>query len=222
MRRKTEKIKKFRKRQTAKKEREKIKIDVKLFGRWDSNIEVRDPSLKGYLNVDARILPRSAGRHRKPFHKSKMHIIERLALHLMVPGHTGRKHKITSGTFGGQLYNSLRSVEQTLEIIEKKVADVNPVEVVVRAIENSALTEEIISYQMGSIMAREAVVTSPQRRIDKTLRFFAQGAYRKSFNTKKSISEALADEIIAAYNSSTDSTAVREKQRIEREAAGAR
>ncbi len=222
MRRKTEKIKKFGKRQSTKKEKEKIKFDFKLFGKWDSNIGVQDPSLMGYINLDSRFLPRSAGRHRKPFHKSRAHIIERLALHLLVPGHSGKKHRITSGVFGGRLYNALQTVENTLDILEKKQQGSNPIEILVRAIENAALTEEIISYQMGSIMAREAVVTSPQRRVDKALRFFVQGAYRKSFNSKKSISEALADEILAAYNNSPDSTAIREKQRIEREAAGAR
>jgi len=108
-----------------------------------------------------------------------------------------------------------------LEIVEKK-ENKNPVEVLVRAVENAALSEEIISYQMGSIMAREAVVTSPQRRIDKTLRFFAQGAFRRSFNKKKSFAEALAEEILMAYTGSPDSTAIKEKERIEREAAGAR
>jgi ribosomal protein S7 len=160
----------------------------------------------------------------------------------MVPGHSGKKHKITSGPLGGSAYNALHNVEKALEIIEKKEnakltpkpagtegveqagrpATVNPIEVLVRAIENSALTEEIISYQMGSIMAREAVITSPQRRIDKTLRFFAQGAYRRSFNKKKHLAEALAEEILLAYAGSAESTAMRERERIEREAAGAR
>jgi len=221
MRRKTEKIKKFTRHVGVKKEKEKRKFDVKLFGRWDSNIEVHDLSIKPYLNVDARLLPRSAGRLRRPFHKSKAHIVERLALHVMVPGHAGRKHKITSGPLAGSSYNALQNVEKALEIVEKK-ENKNPVEVLVRAVENAALSEEIISYQMGSIMAREAVVTSPQRRIDKTLRFFAQGAFRRSFNKKKSFAEALAEEILMAYTGSPDSTAIKEKERIEREAAGAR
>jgi small subunit ribosomal protein S7 len=221
MRRKTERIKRFRKAEGVRKEKEKRKFDVKLFGRWDSNIQVQDPSLRKYINLDARFLPRSAGRLRRPFHKSRAHIVERLAMHLMVPGHSGRKHKITSGPLAGSLYNALQKTEKALEIVEKK-ENKNPIEVLVNAIENAALTEEIISYQMGSIMAREAVITSPQRRIDKTLRFIAQGAYRRSFNKKKSLQEALSEEILAAYTGSPDSTAIKEKERIEREAAGAR
>ncbi len=200
---------------------EKATFDFKLFNKWDNNIEVLDPGLKGYINLEPKIIPRSAGIHRGRFHKSKMHITERLALKIMVSGHTGKKHKLTSGRFAGNYNNVLSVVEDALSLIEKK-ENKNPLEILVRAIENSALREEVISYQLGSIMAREAVITSPQRRVDKTLRFFAQAAYRNSFNKKKSIVSALADEILAAYKGSSDSFAMKEKDRLEREASGSR
>jgi small subunit ribosomal protein S7 len=203
------------------KRREKTVFSFKLFGRWDSNAPVNDPSLKGYINVEPKILPKSEGSQRGRFHKSKMHIVERLALKMLVSGHTGKKHKITSGKFGGGFGTVLNQVEKALEIVEQKTKK-NPIEVLVVAIENAALREEVISYQMGSIMAREAVITAPQRRVDKALRFFAQAAYRKSFNKKASLAAGLADEIIAAYNNSGDSFAIKEKERIEREATGAR
>ncbi|MBI4174168.1 MAG: 30S ribosomal protein S7 [Candidatus Aenigmarchaeota archaeon] len=201
--------------------REKHVFNFKLFNRWDSNVPVNDPSLKSYINLEAKILPRSAGTHRGRFHKSKMHITERLALKLSVSGHTGKKHKLTSGKFGGNYNNVIKIVEHALAIIEKK-ENKNPIEVLVKAIENAALREEVISYQLGSIMARESVITAPQRRVDKTLRFFAQSAYRKSFNKKKSLADSLAEEIMAAFKNSQDSFAVKEKERIEREAGGAR
>src|SRR3989344_9395903 len=100
--------------------REKTHFDFKLFGRWDSNVAVNDPSLKTYINLEPRILPRSAGIQRGRFHKSKMHIVERLALKLMGSGHTGKKHKLTSGKFGGAYLNVLNVVEEALAIIEKK------------------------------------------------------------------------------------------------------
>src|SRR3989344_4320300 len=203
------------------KKREKTVFDVKLFNRWDTNVPVNDPSLRGYINLEPKILPRSAGTQRGRFHKSRMHIVERLALKMSVSGHTGKKHKLTSGKFGGNYNTVIKSVEKALEIIEKK-ENKNPVEVLVKAIENAALREEVISYQLGSIMARESVITAPQRRVDKTLRFFAQAAYRKSFNKKKSLGESLAEELMAAYKNSADSFAIKEKERIEREASGAR
>ena len=209
------------KRTEEKAEPEKPKPQLKLFGRWDSStITVNDLGLKPYINLDARTIPRTAGHLRRPFHKSKAHIVERLALHLLVPGHSGRKHKLTSGPMGGALYNALSHIEQALDIIEK-AENKNPVEVLVRAVENAALREEIISYQIGSIVAREGVITAPQRRVDKVMRFLAQGAYRKTFGKNSSLAKALAEEILASYKG-TDCYAIREKQRLEREAVGAR
>ena len=72
-------------------------------------------------------------------------------------------------------------------------------------------------------MVRRAVITSPQRRVDLALRLLIQAAYQKSTNSKKTTVQALSDEILATYNGdATNSVAIREKERIEREAAGAR
>ncbi len=38
-------------------------IDIKLFGKWDTRVEVRDPSLKKYINVTPVYLPHTGGRH---------------------------------------------------------------------------------------------------------------------------------------------------------------
>jgi len=220
MRKRIERVK-TPKQAAAKAAEARPKPQLKLFGRWDcAGIEVQDPGLKPYLNLDSRLVPRTAGHLRRPFHKSKAHIAERLAQHLLVPGHTGRKHKLTSGPMGGAYYNALAHVEKALELMEK-AENKNPVEIMVRAVENASLREEIISYQVGSVVAREAVITAPQRRIDKALRFFAQGAYRKSFGKNSSLAKALADELLAAYRGK-ECFAIREKERIEREAGGAR
>jgi len=209
------------KRAAAKAAEARPKPQLKLFGRWDSaGIEVHDQGLKPYISLDSRLIPRTAGHLRRPFHKSKAHIVERLTLHLMVPGHTGKKHKITSGPLGGGFCTVLRHVEHALELIEK-AENKNPIEILVRAIENASLREEIISYQVGSIVAREGVVSAPQRRVDKVLRFFAQGSFRKTHGKNTSLSEALAGEILAAYRGK-ECYAIREKERIEREAVGAR
>ena len=70
-------------------------------------------------------------------------------------------------------------IKESFETIEKKT-NKNPVEVLVRAIENSAMREEVTSFQVGGIIVRKAVITSPQRRVDIVLREFAQGSYQKS------------------------------------------
>jgi len=92
-----------------------------------------------------------------------------------------------------------------------------------RNLENAALREEITSYQLGGIIVRKAVVTSPQRRVDFALSIIVQSAYRKAFGKKLSMADALANEIFYAYkNDASKSEAIREKERIEREASGAR
>jgi len=197
------------------------KSNVKLFNKWESNIEVKDFGLRRYINLTPRILPRSSGIYRQRFHKSKMHIIERMALHMLTSGHASKKHKITSGHFGGGFHNALSIVENALEKIEEKTKK-NPIEVFVRALENAAICEEITTYKMGGNVARQVVITSPQRRVDKALRLFSQAAYRGSFNKKGSVVNSLVNEIIAAYENSNKSFAIKERNRIEQEASGAR
>ena len=197
--------------------------DLKLFDKWETKVEIEDPGLVSYINLKPVIVPRNShGRHsKKKFYKSDISIVERLMNHLFVPGHKGKKHKTTSRQLTGKGTTAYSIMKETLEIIEDNLGK-NPVEVLVKAIENAALREEVSAYQMGSIIARKAVITAPQRRVDMALRFFAQGAYRKTFKNKKSMAMCLADEIMAAYNKSKESVAVSEKERIEREAEGAR
>jgi len=197
--------------------------EIKIYNRWPLNVEVKDPGLKNYINLRPVIVPRmSHGRHaEKKFYKSEINIVERLMNHLFVPGHKGKRHKITSGKCMGKSINVYNIVKECFEILEKKT-EKNPIEIFVGALENAAIREEVSSYQMGSIIARKAVITSPQRRVDLALRYFSQGAYRKSFKSKKSLAQCLAEEILAAYNNSKDSNAIQEKERLEREAEGAR
>ncbi len=205
-----------------KKEEKTERIKMKLFDKWDSEVEVKDPGLKRYISLSPKLLPKSCGTYaKKRFYKSKAHIVERLATHLMQAGHSGRRHRLTSGHMGGAFQKALKIVERAFEIIEQKTKK-NPVEVFVRALEHAAPCEEVVGYQVGGIIARLPVVISPQRRIDKALRAFAQGSYREAFNKKIKIHEALANELMLAAKGDNKSYAVREKERLEQEAAGAR
>ncbi|MFP4045495.1 MAG: 30S ribosomal protein S7 [Candidatus Aenigmatarchaeota archaeon] len=197
---------------------------MKLFDKWDmEDVEVRDRGLKNYINTEPVLVPRkSHGRHASDrFEKSNVNIVERLMNQLFGAGHRGKKHKVSSGMCGGDSSSAWKIMKETLKIIENRT-DENPAEVLVRAIENAALREEVSSYQVGSIIRRKAVITSPQRRVDLTLRHISQGAYSSSVGSEKSMAECLAAEILNAYNEKRDSYAIREKERLEREAAGAR
>lgn len=198
--------------------------ELKIFDRWSTEgIQIRDKGLEKYINIEPIVVPKSGGRHAsKQFHKSKMSIVERLINKMIVPGHRGKKHVLTSGRVVGKYFRAYNMMKKTLSKIEKDTGK-NPIEVLVAAIENSATREEIAAYQIGGIIVRRAVITSPQRRIDHALRNFAQAAYRKSFGKKQSMENALAEEIIAAYNNDTvKSDAVKERERMEKEAEGAR
>ena len=198
--------------------------NVKLFNKWKTEeIVVTDPGLKNYISLKPVIIPRTFGRTaKKQFHKSQMNIVERLANHLYVSGHRGKKHLITSGRNVGKTFKIWSVIQDSFEIIEEK-SKKNPVEVFVKAIENAALREEITSFQVGGIIVRKAVITAPQRRVDLTLRLMVQGSFQKASNNTKRMADTLADEIYAAYMyDPQNSHAIKEKERIEREAAGAR
>jgi small subunit ribosomal protein S7 len=197
---------------------------LKAFDKWDiATVKVNDPGLEKYIGLSPSIVPRSGGKlSSSPHGKSKMNIVERLITKLMVPGHRSKKHMISSGRATGKYSKHYATVRKTFEIIEDKSKQ-NPIEVLVKAVENAALREEIAAYQVGGIIVRRAVVTSPQRRVDIALRVIVQAAYRKSFGKRQTMAEALASELIAAAgNDSSKSEAVKEKERIEREAEGAR
>lgn len=195
---------------------------MKLFNKWDSNIEINDEGLKDVINLKPIIVPRTGGRNVKTqFWKSKNSIVERLMNKLMVPGHRGKKHKLTSGHCGGKSTKVYNIVEDCLGIIEKRLKK-NPVEVLVKAVENAAPREEITTIEYGGARYPQAVECSPQRRVDIVLRMMSQGAYSSSFKNRKSTAECLADEIIKAYNIDNKSMAIAKKLELERQADASR
>ena len=196
---------------------------ILIFNRWDlDDVKVDDAGLRKHINLMPIIVPRTGGRYATtPFHKSKMNIVERFMNKLMVPGHRGKKHKLTSKTFPGNTQTLYLQIRDAFEIIEKKTSK-NPVQILVRAIENSALLEEIAAYRLGGIIARQPVTTSPQRRLDLALRHITQGIYKSTFKSRKSLAQTIAEELISAANNDPKAFAVSERNRIEREAEGAR
>ncbi|MFH1592185.1 MAG: 30S ribosomal protein S7 [Candidatus Woesearchaeota archaeon] len=198
-------------------------MEIKLFNRWETQqIKVTDPGLINYINLDPILVPRTGGRNAKfRFYKSRYHIVERLINRLMVPGHRGKKHRLSSGHNTGKGQSTCKIVEKALEIIEKRLKK-NPVEVFVLALENAAPRDEISTIEYGGAKYPQAVDMAPQRRVDIALRIMVQGSYSKSFNGKKKIQECLAEEIISAYNSENKSAAIAKKLELERQADSSR
>ncbi len=186
--------------------------EIKLFGKWSyDNIVVRDPSLKRYICLKPVFLPHTGGRHEhRRFGKAEVPIVERLINKLMRPGRNmGKKHLA---------YNI---VKKAFDLIYLKTGE-NPIQVLVRAIENAAPREETTRIMYGGIVYHVAVDVSPQRRVDLALKHLTEGARMKAFNNPLPIEEALADEIIAASNNDPKSYAIQRKEEIERIALSSR
>jgi small subunit ribosomal protein S7 len=200
-----------------------MSTDVLAFNKWSTDaIKVDDQGLIDYITLAPKIVPRTAARYAgQKFYKSKVFIVERLINKIMVVGHKGKKHNKTSYHCTGKAATAYSIIEKTFELIEMR-SKKNPVEVFVKALENAAPREEIIAIEYGGARYPKAVECSPQRRIDLTLRNFTQGAYQKSFNSKKAIEECLAEEILNAYNLSNGSNAIAKKLELERQADASR
>jgi small subunit ribosomal protein S7 len=94
--------------------------------------------------------------------------------------------------------------------------------VLVDAVENAGPREETVRLKYGGINVPKSVDTAPQRRVDTALRFITDGVRQASHKKKKTVSEALAEELIAAANGDTRSYAVSKREERERIAKAAR
>ena len=200
-------------------------MDVKLFGKWEYNIEVRDEGLRNYINLTPVYVPHTAGRLiGKQFGKSKMNIVERLVNKLMRSGQGTKKvagRFIRGGGGTGKKQTALNIVKHAFEIIEQRTKK-NPIQVFINALMNAGPREETTAIIYGGIRYHQAIDVSSQRRVDFALKYIALGAFATAFNSKKSIEECLADEIIYAANSDNKSYAIQRKEETERIAASAR
>lgn len=196
---------------------------MKIFGKYSiEGIEISDPSLRKYISLKPVLIPHSGARYaNQQFKQVEMNIVERLIDKLMVTGHEGRKHKRTSGRNCGKKYKATKIVMKAFEIIERRTKR-NPIEVLIRAIENAGPREDTTRIKYGGITYHVSVDISPKRRIDLALRFIANGAAKRAFGKKMRIYRALAEEIIAAYNYDTKTYSIAKKEEQERIAKSAR
>ena len=185
---------------------------ILLFGKYDmSEVVVNDGGLAKYIDLTPTNVPHSGGKHaNRWFGKSKLSIVERLINNVM------RTEKYT-----GKKLKSYRAVSDAFDIVADRTKK-NPVQVFVEGLENAAPREEVTRLQFGGISVPKAVDISPQRRLDIALRNISKGVVAASTNSKKAISECIADELILAAKSDMTSFAVAKKEEIERVAQSAR
>ncbi len=199
----------------------------KLFGKYSvENIEIRDKSLAQVISLKPILIPHSSGRYsKKSLGKMQVNVVERLTNKLMRGG-TGEK---TSGkvirTYGrlqGKKFRALKFVQEALDIVEKETKE-NPVQVLVRALENSAPREDVTRVSYGGVSYQIAVDVSATRRLDMALRNIALAALMGTFNKTKSLSRSLANEIIfTAKGDVQNSYAIKKRDETERMARSAR
>ncbi|MGD6808830.1 MAG: 30S ribosomal protein S7 [Candidatus Bathyarchaeia archaeon] len=186
--------------------------EIQLFQKWSfKDITVNDIGLQRYLNLTPMVAPHSMGRHEhQRFRKAKVNIVERLINGLMRSGkNSGKKAKATN------------IVKEAFEIINVKTGK-NPIEVLVKAVENSSPCEDTTRISYGGVVYHLSVDVAPQRRIDLAIRHITDGARKVSLNNPRSIQETLADELILAANKDIKSAAVAKRNEIERVAQSSR
>lgn len=196
---------------------------LKLFNRWSfDDVVIQDQGLVGYVNIEPIIVPKTNGYfHNTPFYKTKVNIIERLMIRLGVCGHKGKKHKYTSGYNTGKSMTHTKIMYAVLEELERRTK-LNPIQVLVKAIENAAPREEVITIERSGARYAQAVDIGPQRRVDLVLRYIAQGATHKAFGSAAKLKDTLVDEIMDCYNWTGNSLAMSRRNEIEKMAAAAK
>jgi small subunit ribosomal protein S7 len=84
-----------------------------------------------------------------------------------------------------------------LEIVQKKVADVSPIEVFERAVENVKPSIEVRSRRVGGAAYQVPMQVSPKRQLSLAMRWIIGSCREKK---GRPMHQALAEEIVAAYN----------------------
>jgi len=189
---------------------EEEKEDMKLFGKWSYNkVKISDTTLEPYICISAIknkvLLPHTAGRYQtRNFKKIQCPLVERFITPFMFHGRNcGKKMHI------------MKSVKQAFEIINLSTGE-NPLQILVKAIENSGPREDSTRIGSGGVVKRQAVDVSPMRRVNIAITFLVQGARDAAFRKIKSLAECISDELINAAKGSSNSSAVRKKDEIER------
>jgi small subunit ribosomal protein S5e len=144
-----------------------------------------------YLNLKTIksqvFLPYTAGRYQKrSFQKTNSPVIERFLNSLMMKGRNS-----------GKKQQAIRIVKQAFEIIALATGE-NPLQVLIDALANGGAREDSTRIGSGGVVRRQAVDVSPLRRVNQAIYLICKGCRESAFRTAKSMSEILADELIAA------------------------
>lgn len=192
-----------------------------LFGKYTYNdVVVNDLSLANYVNLTPKSYPNIYGRS----NKGMANIVERLMNKLMRGG-TGHKvggHVIrTEGQLQGKKLKVMHIVEDAFDIVAKNTKK-NPLQVFINALERAAPIEDTTRVRYGGISYNVAVDISSIRRVNISVNNLAFSAVIGAFKNRKSLADALANELILAANNDPTSYAIKKRIESERMARSAR
>jgi len=196
--------------------------ELLMFGKWDpTDVQIKDVGLIRYISLRPVLIPHTSGRHaHKRFHKSNVPIVERFVNKMLNAGR--RKDKKTrSGRNAGKKLKALNTLKRVFEMIDYRTG-LNPIQVLVTAIENSAPSEETTRISYGGMAYPRSVDVAPQRRIDLALKYLCVGSVRSAHKNAKSFEECIVDELLLAFKNDPGSFAVARKDERERIARSAR
>jgi small subunit ribosomal protein S7 len=199
--------------------------EILLFGKYNYNVTVNDLSLKNYINLKPLAYPATFRRFsKKDFSKANINIVERL-INSFMRGGTGKKigGKVirTEGRLQGKKLKVVHIVEKAFDNINRQTGE-NPVQVFIKALENSAPIEHTTRIRYGGVIANIAVDISASKRLDMALRNIAHATIIGSFGNRRDVVTTLSNELILAAKNDINSYAVKRKNEIERMARSAR
>ncbi|MFZ0405186.1 MAG: 30S ribosomal protein S7 [Nitrososphaeraceae archaeon] len=191
-----------------------------LFNKWDSRkIDVNDLGLQRVISLSPSVIPVTFGRHEhQRLRKAEVHLAERLVNKLM---RFGKKYAKNTGRMGGKKARIFKTVQVSFDIIHGETGK-NPIELLVRAIENAAPNEDTTRIVYGGVVYHVSVDVAPMRRVDLALRFIAEGVREATYSNPRTMEEVLAKEIVLASNNSMESHAIKKKNEQERIAMSSR
>ncbi|XP_064014259.1 small ribosomal subunit protein uS7 [Pogoniulus pusillus] len=181
--------------------------DIKLFGRWSTDeVQINGISLQDYITVKekyTKYLPHSAGRYAaKLFCKTQCPVVERLTNSMMMNSHNNSKKLMT-----------LCIVKHTFKITHLFTGE-NPLQVLVNAIINSGLHEDLTC--IGWVGTVRTVDMFPLCHVSQAIWLLCMGACKAAFCNIKTIMECLADEFINTTKGSSNSYTIKKIDEMER------
>jgi small subunit ribosomal protein S7 len=122
----------------------------------------------------------------------------------------------------GKKLKAIRIVEDALDAVAAQTKE-NPLQVLIKALENSAPREDTTRVSYGGVSYQVAVDISATRRLDMALRNITLAAIMGSFNKGRRLSQSLANEIInTAKGDIQTSYAMKKRDETERMARSVR